>query len=66
MHETLLRLIRNDRESSFYDTLSTVNEKTIHQRCINILLTKVCKYLNGFSPEPGIDEQNLLFAPKSP
>ena len=51
MHERLLRFILNDCESSFYDTLSTVNEKTIHQRCINILLTEVCKYLDGFSPE---------------
>ena len=51
MHERLLRFIRNDCESSFYDTLSTVNEKTIHQRCINILLTEVCKYLDGFSQE---------------
>ena len=31
--------------------LSTLNEKIIHQRCINVLLTEVYKYLNGFSSE---------------
>ena len=25
--------------------------KTIYQRCTNVLLTKLCKYLNCFSPE---------------
>ena len=27
-----------------------LNEKTIHQHCMNVLLTKVYKYLNGYSP----------------
>ena len=31
--------------------LSTLNEKTIHLRCINVLLTVVYKYINGISPE---------------
>ena len=31
--------------------LPTLNEKTIHQRWINVLLTEVYKYLNVLSPE---------------
>ena len=46
-----LRLILNDYEASFYDMISTLNEKTIPQHCINVLLTEVYKYLNGLSPE---------------
>ena len=51
IHERSLRLILNDYESSFDSLLSTLNEKTIHQRCINVLLTEVYKYLNGYSPD---------------
>ena len=50
-HERSLRLILNDYELSFYDMISTLNEKTIHQRCINVLLTEVYKYLSGLSPK---------------
>ena len=46
-----LRLIIDDYESLFYDMLFTLNEKTILQSCINVLLTEVCKYLNSLSPE---------------
>ena len=28
-----------------------MKKKTIHQRCINVLLTEVYKYLNGYSPD---------------
>ena len=51
IHERSLRLILSDYEPSFDDMLSTLNEKTIHQCCINVLLTEVYKYLNGFSRE---------------
>ena len=51
IHERSLRLILNDYDSSFDSLLSTLNEKTIHQRCINVLLTEVYKYLNGYSPD---------------
>ena len=47
----MLRFILNDYESSFYDMLFTINEKTIHQRCKNVLLTEVYKYLDGLSSE---------------
>ena len=49
MYERSLRLIPNDYESPFDSLFSTLNEKAIHQRCINVLLTKVYKYLNGYS-----------------
>ena len=51
IHERSLSLILNDYESLSYDFLSTLNEKTIYHRCINVLLTKVYKYLNDLSPE---------------
>ena len=50
IHERSLRLILNNYELSFDSLLSTLNEKTIHQPCINVLLTEVYKYLNGYSP----------------
>ena len=51
IHERSLRLMLNDYEPSFYDMLSTLNKKTFYQRCINVLLTEVYKYLNDLSPE---------------
>ena len=51
IHEKSLRLILNDYTSSFDSFLSPLNEKTIHQRCINILLTQVYNYLKGYSPD---------------
>ena len=50
IHERSLRLILNDYESLFDSLLSTLNGKTIHQRCINVLLTEVNNYLNSYSP----------------
>ena len=44
-----LTLILNNYESAFNSMLSTLNKTTIHQRCINVLLTKVYQYLNGYS-----------------
>ena len=49
IHVRSLRLILNDYESSFNSLLSTLNGKTIHQRCKNVLLAEVYKYLNGYS-----------------
>ena len=51
VHEIALRIISKDYMSSFSDLLTLLNEKTIHQRCINFFLTKVFKYQNGLSPE---------------
>ena len=50
IHERSLRLILNNYESSFDSLLSTLYEKTIHQRGINVLVTEVFKYLNGYFP----------------
>ena len=50
IHERPLRLILNGYESWFNSLLSTLNEKTIHHRSINVLLTEVYKYLNDLSP----------------
>ena len=33
------------------DMVSTLNEKTIHQRRMNVLLTEVYKYLTNLSPK---------------
>ena len=59
-----LKLILNGYELSFDSLLSTLNEKTIHQRCINVLLTEVHKYLNGYFSD--LMNLSLLLALKSP
>ena len=51
VQEIALRIILKDYISSFSDLLTLLNEKTIHQRCINFFLTEVFKYQNGLSPE---------------
>ena len=51
VHESFLRLIFNDYETLLYNMISTIDEKTVRQRCIKVLLTEVFKYLNGYSPE---------------
>ena len=51
IHERSLRLILHDCESSFDSLLSALNEKTIHQCGINVLLIKVYKYLNSYFPD---------------
>ena len=42
VHERALRIISEDYISSFSDLITLLNEKTIHQRCINFLMTEVC------------------------
>ena len=61
VHEIALRVISEDYISSFSDLVTVLNEKTIHQRCINFLMTEVFKYLNGLSP----DLMNEVFRLKS-
>ena len=51
IHELLLRLTFNGYASSFYDMPSSLNEKGIHHRCVNIFLIEVDKYLDVLSPE---------------
>ena len=61
VHERALRIISENYISSFSDLVILMNEKTIHQICINFLRTKVFKYLNGLSP----DLMNEIFRLKS-
>lgn len=53
VHEMTLRIISEDYNSSFSDLVAMLNEKTIHQMCIDFLMTKAFKCLNGLS-------QNLI------
>ena len=46
-----LRLVLNDHQSTLDEMLDTLNENTIHQQCIDRLLTEVYKLLNGYSPD---------------
>ena len=50
IHEKSLRLVLNDHQSTLDEILDTLNEKVIHQQCIDSLLTEVYKFLNGYSP----------------
>ena len=51
IHEKSLGLILNDHQSTLDEMLDALNEKIIHQQCIDRLLTEVCKSLNGYSPD---------------
>ena len=45
------QIVLNDHQSTLEETLGTLNQKTIHQKCIDSLLTKLYKLLNGYSPD---------------
>ena len=47
IHEKSLTLVLNDHQSTLDKILDTLNEKTIHQQCIDRLLIEVYKFLNG-------------------
>ena len=47
IHEKSLRLVLNDHQSTLDQMLDTLNEKAIHQQCIDRLLIEVYKFLNG-------------------
>ena len=51
IHQISLRLILNYHQSTLDEMLDTLNEKIIHQQCIDRLLTEVYKFLNGYSPD---------------
>ena len=51
IHEKPLKLILNDHQSALDEMLDTLNEKTIHQGCIERLLTELYIFLNGNSPD---------------
>ena len=45
------QIVLNDHQSTLEETLGTLNQKTIHQKCIDSLLTKLYKLLNGYSTD---------------
>ena len=51
IHERSLRLLLKNYKDDFQDLLRCSGDISIHQRCINSLLTKVYKYFHGLSPE---------------
>ena len=50
VHERLLRLITNDESSSFETLLQNINDITVHQRNLQILMTEVYKIIQGEAP----------------
>ena len=51
IHERSLRLLLKNYMDDFQDLLSSSGDISIHQRCINSLLTEVYKYIHNLSPE---------------
>ena len=51
IHERTMRLVINDYSSDFHHLLNLTNDISVHQRCINSLMTEVYKYINGLSPD---------------
>ena len=51
IHERCLRLIQQNYNSDFKVLLENSNEKPVHQKCIELLMIEVYKYLNGLCPE---------------
>ena len=50
IHERSLRLLLKNYKDDFQDLLRSSGDISIHQRCINSLLTEVYKYIHGISP----------------
>ena len=57
IYERCLRLIQQNYISEFERLLDNANQKLVHQKCIEFILTEVYKYLNGLSP----DIMNTIF-----
>ena len=49
--ERCLRLIQQNSTSDFEVLLENANEKLVHQKCIELLMIEVYKYVNGLSPD---------------
>ena len=49
--ERYLRLMTNNYEQRYEEHLDLTNEISPNQRCLNSLMTEVCKYLNRLSPD---------------
>ena len=50
VHETALRIVYDDHNSSYFDFLMTKNERTIHQQNVNVLIKDICKFENNLPP----------------
>ena len=59
IHERCLRLIQQNYTSDFEVLLENSNGKPVHQKCIDLLMIEVYKYLNGLSPAILSDIFNL-------
>ena len=51
IHERCLCLIQQNYTSDFEVLLEISNEKPVHQKCIELLMIEVYKYLNDQSPD---------------
>ena len=51
IHESSLRLERQDYVSNFNTLLVNANETTMHQKCLEFFMIEVNKYLNGLLPQ---------------
>ena len=51
IHERCLRLIQQYYTSDFEVLFENSNEKPVHQKCIELLMIEVYKYLNDLSPD---------------
>ena len=51
IHERCLRLIQQNFVSDFEVLFENANEKQVHQKCIELLMIEVYKYLNGLYPD---------------
>ena len=49
--ERCRRLIQQNYTSDFEVVLENSNEKPVRQKCIELLMIEVYKYLNGLSPD---------------
>ena len=54
-NERCLRLIQQNYTSDFEVLLENANEKPVHQKCLEILMIEVYKYVNVLSPDIIID-----------
>ena len=50
IHERSLRISYKDQKTSYHNLLGTHNELTIHQRNLQVLMTKIYKIVNGVAP----------------
>ena len=51
LHKTMPGLIQQNYTSDFEVLLEHANEKQVYQKCIELLMTEVYKYLNRLSPD---------------